>query len=47
MFVLSSMDVLHGNLLDATYRTSCLVRELLSAGRRGRKTGRGVYQCGA
>jgi 3-hydroxybutyryl-CoA dehydrogenase len=41
---LSVMDVFHKDFGDSKYRACALLRELVSAGRLGRKTKRGVYQ---
>ncbi|MGF6979605.1 3-hydroxybutyryl-CoA dehydrogenase [Paraburkholderia sp. JPY465] len=41
---LSVMDVLHSDIGDPKYRACPLLRELVRAGRLGRKTGRGVFQ---
>lgn len=44
--VLSVMDVFYEDFGDSKYRACPLLRELVSAGRLGRKTGRGVYRYG-
>ncbi|WP_028203676.1 3-hydroxybutyryl-CoA dehydrogenase [Paraburkholderia nodosa] len=41
--VLSVMDVFYNDFGDSKYRACPLLRELVAAGRLGRKTGRGVY----
>ncbi|MCP3716735.1 3-hydroxybutyryl-CoA dehydrogenase [Paraburkholderia sp. CNPSo 3281] len=44
--VLSVMDVFYNDFGDSKYRACPLLRELVAAGRLGRKTGRGVYRYG-
>ncbi|MEX3843072.1 3-hydroxybutyryl-CoA dehydrogenase [Paraburkholderia sp. BR10882] len=44
--VLSVMDVFYHDFGDSKYRACPLLRELVAAGRLGRKTGRGVYRYG-
>ncbi|MDR3096927.1 MAG: 3-hydroxybutyryl-CoA dehydrogenase, partial [Paraburkholderia sp.] len=41
---LSVMDVFLKDFGDSKYRACPLLREMVAAGRLGRKTGRGVYQ---
>ncbi len=41
---LAVLEVLHADFGDAKYRPAPLLRQLVRAGRLGRKTGRGVYE---
>lgn len=42
--VLAIMEVLHDNFCDPKYRPAPLLREMVDAGRLGRKTGRGFFE---
>ena len=38
------MEVLHDSFSDPKYRPALLLREMVDAGRLGRKTGRGFFE---
>lgn len=42
--LLMVMDVFYRDFNDSKYRPAPLLREMVDAGRHGRKTGRGFYQ---
>jgi 3-hydroxyacyl-CoA dehydrogenase len=45
--VLRSLDVIYAELNDGKYRPCPLLKKMVSAGRVGRKSGRGFYEYGA